>query len=380
MDKRKIILSVIGVLLIIVAIIGAKAIIDSNVKETPPVSKVVKKVLVDTVQNGTVPIMVPANGSVTALHKLELYSEVQGIFQSSSRDFRPGERYRRGEVLININSQEYSASVQSAKSDLYNSITSIMPDLRLDFPEAFPKWEKYLNSFDINKSVPPLPKTDSDKEKYFITGRGIVSSYYSIKNLEERLGKYTIVAPFDGILTEALVTRGTLIRQGQKLGEFIDPSVYELEVSVAKKFSDLLKIGEAVSLSNLDDTESYNGIISRINARVDQETQTIEVFIRVKGDDIREGMFLQAKIDAKSVENAIEIPRELLVDRSKVFVVKDSILDLIDVDPVYFGKNTVVIKGLQDGEKMLSANVPGAYSGMLVSIQQENGSIKSDRP
>lgn len=380
MDKRKIILSIIGVLLIIIAVIGAKAIIDSNVKETPPVSKVVKKVLVDTVQNGTVPIVVPANGSVTALHKLELYSEVQGIFQSSSRDFRPGERYRRGEVLININSQEYSASVQSAKSDLYNSITSIMPDLRLDFPEAFPKWEKYLRNFDINKSVPPLPKIDSDKEKYFITGRGIVSSYYSIKNLEERLGKYTIVAPFDGILTEALVTRGTLIRQGQKLGEFIDPSVYELEVSIAKKFSDLLKIGEAVSLSNLDGTESYSGIISRINARVDQETQTIEVFIRVKGDNIREGMFLQAKIDAKSVENAIEIPRELLVDRSKVFVVKDSVLDLIDVNPVYFGKNTVVIKGLKDGEKMLSANVPGAYSGMLVSIQQENGSIKSDRP
>lgn len=380
MDKRKIILSIIGVLLIIIAVIGAKAIIDSNVKETPPVSKVVKKVLVDTVQNGTVPIVVPANGSVTALHKLELYSEVQGIFQSSSRDFRPGERYRRGEVLININSQEYSASVHSAKSDLYNSITSIMPDLRLDFPEAFPKWEKYLRNFDINKSVPPLPKIDSDKEKYFITGRGIVSSYYSIKNLEERLGKYTIVAPFDGILTEALVTRGTLIRQGQKLGEFIDPSVYELEVSIAKKFSDLLKIGEAVSLSNLDGTESYSGIISRINARVDQETQTIEVFIRVKGDNIREGMFLQAKIDAKSVENAIEIPRELLVDRSKVFVVKDSVLDLIDVNPVYFGKNTVVIKGLKDGEKMLSANVPGAYSGMLVSIQQENGSIKSDRP
>lgn len=380
MDTRKIILSVIGVLLIIAAIIGAKAIIDSNVKENPPVSKVVKTVFVDTVQNGTVPIVVPANGSVTALHKLELYSEVQGIFQSSSRDFRPGQHYRKGEVLININSQEYSASVQSAKSDLYNSITSIMPDLRLDFPEAFPKWEKYLNNFDINKSIPPLPQIDSDKEKYFITGRGIVSAYYTIKNLEERLGKYTIVAPYDGILTEALVTRGTLIRQGQKLGEFIDPTVYELEVSVAKKFSDLLQPGKKVALSNLDETETYTGEISRINARVDQESQTIKVYIKVEGEDIKEGMFLQARLNAKSEKNAIEIPRELLVDRSRVFVVRDSVLDLVDVNPVYFGKNTVVIKGLKDGEKMLSANVPGAYSGMLVTIQKEEGPEKNDRP
>ncbi|MFD0976605.1 efflux RND transporter periplasmic adaptor subunit [Salinimicrobium gaetbulicola] len=237
-----------------------------------------------------------------------------------------------------------------------------------------------MNNFDINKRVPPLPETDSEKEKYFITGRGIISDYYSIRNLEERLGKYTIVAPFDGILTEALVTRGTLIRQGQKLGEFIDPSVYELEVSVAKKFSDLLKVGEKVALANLDETENYTGVISRINARVDQETQTIEVFIKVQGEDIREGMFLQAMIDARDEENAIEIPRELLVDRSKVYVVRDSVLDLVTVKPVYFGKNTVVIKGLENGEQMLSSNVPGAYSGMLVTIQKENGSTKSDMP
>lgn len=380
MDTRKIILSAIGLILIVAAIFGAKAIIDSNVQEKPQVSKIVKNVFVETVKNRTVPITIPANGSVTALSKLELFSEVQGIFQSSSHDFRPGQKYQRGEVLLNIDSREYAATVQSAKSDLYNDITAIMPDLRLDYPEAFPKWERYLNSFDINKRVPQLPEMNSEKEKYFITGRGIISAYYSIKNLEERLGKYTIVAPFDGVLTEALVTRGTLIRQGQKLGEFIDPSVYELEVSVAKKFSDLLQVGEKVALTNLDETEEYSGVISRINARVDQETQTIEVFIRVEGKGITEGMFLQALIDAKDEENAIEIPRELLVDRSKVYVVKDSVLDLVSVQPVYFGKSTVVIKGLEDGDKMLSSNVPGAYSGMLVTIQEEESAIKSDRP
>lgn len=373
MDIRKIILSVIGILLIVAAVFGAKAIIDSNVKETPPVSKAVKNVLVDRVKNGVVPIVVPANGRVTALRKLELYAEVQGIFQSSSKDFLPGQKYRRGQVLININSQEYAASVQSAKSDLYNRITSIMPDLRLDFPEAFPKWEAYLQQFDINKSVPALPKVESEKEKYFVTGRGIFSAYYGVKNLEERLGKFTIIAPFDGVLTEALVTRGTLIRQGQKLGEFIDPSVYELEVAIAKKFSDLLETGKEVSLSNLDGTESFTGNVSRINARVDQESQTIQVFIKVSGQGIREGMFLQAKLDARAEENAVEIPRELLVDRSKVFVVKDSVLHLVDVNPVFFGKNSVVVKGLEDGQQILTSGVSGAYPGMLVNVQEEQG-------
>ena len=365
--------------MIIGAIFAAKLIIDSNKKVKPPITKTVKSVFIDTVQNRTVPIVVPANGNLRALHRLDLYSEVQGIFRYSSKDFRPGQQFRKGQVLLGMDSEEYKASLQSAKSELYNTITSIMPDIRLDYPDAFQKWQDYLNKFDINKTVPSLPETTSDQENYFVTGRGVISAYYNIKNMEERLSKYTIVAPYDGILTEALVNKGTLIRPGQQLGEFIDPSVYELEVSIGKKFGDLLQIGEQVKLSNLEGSETYTGEVSRINGKVNQETQSIRVFILVENDKLSEGMYLEAKIDAKSEENAIEIPRELLVERSKVYVVKDSVLELKNIDPVYFSPNTVVIKGLEDGEKILSANVPGAYSGMLVKVEGQQKLGKTDR-
>jgi len=379
MDKRKIILSALGVVLVIAAIFGAKLIIDSNVKEKPQVAKTVKSVFVDTVENTTVPIVVPANGNITALHRLDLFSEVQGIFRYSSKDFRPGQEFRKGQVLLSIDSEEYRASVQSAKSDLYNNITSIMPDLRLDYPEAFKKWDAYLSSFDMTKPVPALPETKTQQEQYFITGRGIVSAYYNVKNLEERLAKYTIIAPYDGILTEALVNKGTLIRPGQKLGEFIDPSVYELEVSIAKKFSDVLEIGKPVKLQNLERTKTYNGTVSRINGKVNQETQSIRVYIKVENSDLSEGMYLEAKLDAKEEKDAIEIPRELLVERSKVYVVKDSMLNLVNINPVYFTNNTVVIKGLEDGTQILSANVPGAYSGMLVKIEGQKDLLKKEQ-
>lgn len=378
MDKRKIILSFIGILLIVLAVFGAKSIIDSNVKEVPEKTKVVKNVFVETVENRNVPIMVPANGNVTALKKLELFSEVQGIFQRSSKDFRPGQRYNSGEVLLSINSEEFAASVRSAKSELFNNITSIMPDLRLDYPDAFQKWQDYLNNFDVNSPTKPLPEPDSDKEKYFITGRGIQSAYYQIKNLEERLRKFNIIAPFNGVLTEAAVNPGTLVRPGQKLGEFIDPSVYELEVAVAKKFSDLLQIGEDVKLKDLDGNKTYTGTVSRINARIDQASQTIQVFIRIEDSEIREGMYLEAQLDARDEENAIEIPRELLIDRSKVYVVRDSSLVLEEINPVYFSSNKVVIKGLEDGAKMVSAPVPGAYPGLKVQIQEKKETAKAE--
>ncbi|SHI69707.1 efflux RND transporter periplasmic adaptor subunit [Pseudozobellia thermophila] len=371
MNTRKVVLSVIGVLLIILSIFAAKAIIDSKTTPKPKPEKIVKTVFVETVQNGPVPIKVPANGNLIAKQRVELYSEVQGVFRRGAKLFKAGQAYNAGETIIRIDAAEYSASVQSAKSNLYNLITSIMPDLRLDYPEIYPKWEAYLGSFDIEKTTPPLPEMTTEKEKFFISGRGILTNYYNVKNLEQRLVKYRITAPFNGVLTEALVTEGTLIRSGQKLGEFIDTGVYELEVSIAKTYSDLLKIGEKVELVNLDRTRSYEGKVSRVNASVDQASQTIKAFIEVKDEGLREGMYLEANLNAKEEQDAIEIDRGLLLENDKIFVVRDSVLDQIDVKPVYFSDKTVVLKDVPDGTTIVSKPVVGAYAGMLVKILEE---------
>ncbi|WP_109302552.1 efflux RND transporter periplasmic adaptor subunit [Aquimarina sp. AU474] len=365
---RKIVLSILGVVLIAVALFFAKTIVDSKKRIKPRSAKVIKTVFVDTVQNRTVPIIIAANGTLTAKRRLELFSEVQGVFRGGSKLFKTGQKYSTGQTLIRIDASEYYASVQSAKSNLYNLVTSIMPDLRLDYPEIYDKWQVYLNTLDMNKTTPPLPETTSEKEKYFITGRNIYSTYYNVKNLEQRLAKYTISAPFEGVLTEALVNEGTLIRQGQKLGEYINTNVYEMEVAVGKEYGDLLEIGKSVKLSDLNNTKTFTGVVTRINGRVDQSTQTITAFIEIKEPSLREGMYLEANLDAKSEENAIEINRSLLQEGNQIFVVRDSILDMINVNPVYFSDKKVVLKGIPDQTIILSKSVPGAYAGMLISV------------
>ncbi len=368
---RKIILSILGVLLIIASIFGARKIIDTKKRAKPRIAKIVKTVFVDTVKNKTIPIRITANGNLTAKRRLEVYAEVQGIFKEGAKLFRTGQKYKRGHALIRIDASEYYASVQSAKSNLYNLVTSIMPDLRLDYPEIYEKWQEYLNTFDMRKATPKLPEITSEKEKYFITGRNIYTTYYNVKNLEQRLAKYTISAPFDGVLTEALVTEGTLIRQGQKLGEYIDTSTYEMQVAIGKEYGDLLREGESVELSTLNKTKTFTGTVSRINGSVDQATQTITTFIEVVAPTLKEGMYLEANLDAKKEENAIEIDRNLLQERNKIFVVKDSVLDVIDVKPIYFSDKKVVLKGVPDETVILSKNVLGAYAGMLIRVYQD---------
>lgn len=368
---RKIIFTGLGIVLILASFFLAKVIIDNKKVFKPRAQKVVKTVFTEVVENKTIPIVVTANGNLRAKQRVELYAEVQGVFRRGSKLFKEGQSYRQGETIISIDAEEYAASVQSAKSNLYNELTSIMPDLRLDYPDIYPKWQSYLNGFDISKSTPKLPEMSSESERFFITGRGILSSYYNVKNLEQRLSKYRIVAPFTGVLTEALVTEGTLVRAGQKLGEFINPGVYELEVSVSKSFTDLLKVGESVELTSLNSNETFTGKVIRINGRVDQASQTIKAYIEVDNETLREGMYLEANLDAKKEENAIEIDRSLLLEGNKIFVVRDSVLDLIDVKPVYFSEKSVVLKDVPDGMTIMSKPLIGAYTGMAVKVYED---------
>lgn len=369
---REIILAVLGVAAIVGAIFLGNYLIDINQKPKPKFKKQIKTVFVEKVQNTEIPIILSASGNLTAKNKIEIYSEVSGVLKPSKKLFKAGSQYYRGETLLSLNNDEFYASLQSQKSNLYNLITAILPDLRLDYPSEFTKWEKYLQGFDMNKSTPKMPEFSTDKERYFISGRGILTAYYNVKNLEVRLSKYQIKAHFSGILTEALVSPGSLVRVGQKLGEFIDPSIYEMEVSINSEYADLLKVGNDVALSNLEKTKNYTGKVVRVNGKVDQVSQTVKAFIDVKHKDLKEGMYLEANLVAKSETDAIEIPRKLLVDNTAVYTVKnDSVLTLSKINPVYFSDETVVIKGLKNNANLVTQILPGAFNGMIVKTNKE---------
>lgn len=368
---RKLISALLGGLIFIGAIFVAITLIKNKTKPKPVVDKLVKTVFVDEVENAEIPIVITTSGNLIAKHRIELYSEVQGVLQPTGKDFKAGTNFSKGEIMLKINSDEFYANLQSQKSNFFNSLTAIMPDIRLDYPEAYEKWQNYLNSIDLNKPTPKLPNFNTDKEKYFISGRGITTAYYNVKNLEVKLGKYTLRAPYSGVLTEALVTPGTLVRVGQKLGEFIDPSVYELEVSINAEFANLLKKGNLVELTNLEKTQSYQGKVVRVNGKVDATSQTIKAYIQVTDPALREGMYLEAHLNAKSEQDAIEVSRKLLVDNTKLYIVRDTVLDLIDVNPVYFSAEKAVIKGVEDGTLILSKPIPGAYDGMQVKINND---------
>ena len=366
---RKLITSIIGVILIGFGLYLFNTLSANKKRQIPRDTKVIPTVFIQEVQNQNVPITIIESGRLVSKNRIELFSEVQGVMEQTKRVFKPGEKFKKGEIIVHIRSDDFYANLQAQKSNLQNLITSILPDLRLDFPDAYEKWDKYIREFDIQKPVVDLPEPSSEKEKFFITGRNIYSTYYNTKNSEIIYQKYNLRAPFDGILTDASVTPGTLVRQGQRLGEFIDPSIYEMEVSVSKTMIQSISVGKKVKVVDPESKDhTWDGEIVRINGKVDQATQTVQVFIDVKGNTLREGMYLEAHINGEKKENAFEFSRNLLVNERYVYVVLDGKLVMKEVEPIHYTQKTVVVRGIEDGEILVSTSIPGAYEGMEVNI------------
>ena len=367
---RKALLAIIGLLLIFGAVQVAKNTIANKKEWTPRKEKKLETgAFVEIVKNTNIPITITTSGNLTAKNRVELFSEVQGIFMNSQRPFKPGTWFKKGDVLLELDKKEEVIALKAQKSSFFNQLVLLIPDLRLDYPEAIGKWDEYVRNFDIDQPLSALPEPESEKEKLFLSGRNIYTAFYNVQNLETQLQNFSIKAPFSGILTQALVNPGALIRPGQKLGEFIDQSVYELEVALNTAYDDLLKVGKTVTVQNVARTKSWSGRVIRVNSLVDPASQTIPTFIQVSGKGLKEGMYLEADIKAKEEERTYEVSRKLLMENNKLFVVKqDTILDLVQIEPVFFKENTAVVKGLADGTKLVSKVIPGAYVGMKVKI------------
>ncbi len=359
---------VVGIALLMGANLLSNHLSDSKKIPTQKLEKIVKTVFVTEVENKNIPITIIANGNLVAKHKLELFTEVQGILESSGKDFRAGIHFNKGQSILKINRDEFYASLLSQRSTLENLIASIIPDIKLDHSKSFEKWDSYLQDFDIDKITPELPEPMSGQEKLFVSAKNIYTTYYTIKNLEQRLGKYDIKAPFNGVVTEANVNNGTLVRSGQKLGEFINTAIFEVELSVNAEYAYSIEKGHSVKLQNLNKTKSWLGKVARINGKVDRDSQTVQVYVEVKGKTLKEGMYLEAEISSKGEPNAIEIDRKLLVENKAVYTVVENQLKLVEIQPVHFNQSTVVVIGLNNGSQLISRPIPGAYEGMPVNI------------
>ena len=343
------------VVILLAGILIARAF--SNAKQQPhhkPLTKAQKQVKTQTVHTVSIAPKFTTGGTVHAYNKIMLFAEVNGVLHQADTPFRAGNRFTKGQVLLRIDDAVYRNNVLAQKSALLNQLTLFIPDLAIDYPQSAKRWQAYLNAFDLNRPLAPLPVSKDNKEKYFIASRTIYTLYYQVKSMEATLAKYTLRAPYNGIVTESDVTPGTLVRAGQKLGEFTSTSLYEVEVPIPISVLTFLKAGDRVRLFSEELQTEFSGTLSRINQKIDRNSQTVQAFISVSHPALRDGMYLSASIRSRKKVHGAFIPVKWLVDSRNIYVLQDSTFHLRPVQITLTQGDNALVQGLQDNETILA--------------------------
>ena len=361
-----------GLLLLITGIFISNIIIDLNKSEPTYNNNSLTSVYIEVVKNDSNKIEIERNGKLQSSNRISIISEVQGIKKKNrNKSFKEGERFNKDETLIKINSDEFNSTVKQSRSELKNLIASVLPDIKIDYAENFNNWKNYFDNLSVEEPISKIPESASEKENLFLVGRGIESTYYKVKNLEERLSKYDIKAPFSGILVKGNISEGAFIVPNQILGEFIDPNNFEVGVNIPVNFIEKIKLNQSVSIISAGNNEDIMGKIKRINRKVDEMTQTVKIFIEFNNRNLFEGKFVEVKIPLGVIPNSELIPRSLLINDKYVFVAnKDNKISKVNVQPLFYNKENVIVTGLEDGTRLITSNVSGIYEGMKIKVVQ----------
>ncbi|MEN0005141.1 MAG: HlyD family efflux transporter periplasmic adaptor subunit [Bacteroidota bacterium] len=376
MDKNVTTFRIIGAILGIVILAGAYFIAMGMVNRERPIKVKedfdnTRQVEVMPAKNTDIPSNLEVQGALVAFDKIDIFAEVSGTLLNTKRTFKVGSYFPKGSTLIKVDQTEAKLNLLSQKSTLLNAITQLMPDLKIDYPQSFQNWKNYLDQFDVEQPLRPFPEAVSDQEKYFIASRNLYTQYYSIQSIEERLSKYELKAPFGGVITQSSIHPGALVRVGQKLGELMNTGNYELEVTVPLADLKYIKTGNTVNLYSDDIDGKWSGKIKRINDQVETNTQTVKLFVSVSGKNLREGMYMRGEIAGSSIQDALLLPKDLLVNQNSLYVVNDTLLNAIPVDVVKITESGAIVRGVEDGTLLLKNLFPGAYDGMRVSVNEQ---------
>lgn len=289
-------------------------------------------------------------GRVVASHDVLMVAEAAGKIEQGAVLLKKGTSFRKGQLLATIYKDEAELALKAKKSSFLTSLSEILPDLRVDYPEEYDRYYDYFTSVKLDEPLPALPTPKNDKLKVFLSSRSILSEYYSLLQDEKYLKRRSLIAPFDGTFATVNYEVGAYVNAGSQIARMIGTDVLEVEVPVENSNSKWIKIGDKVSVISGRDTLA--GIVTRKADFVDESTQARSIFVGVRNfgkDDLLAGEYKVVEFPGQKIDDAMEMPRSAVFNSNVVFTVIDGELKKAEIKILKVNEETLIFTGLPEG-------------------------------
>jgi membrane fusion protein, multidrug efflux system len=367
--KKNLIFTIAGIIILVLSITVSMGLIQSK----PVPSKDGHRENLLTVKTASVEYenlttSFSYQGRMEALENISLAAEVNGQILQGEISFREGQNFEKGNLLIQIYNKNAEASLIAARSNFLRTLSLILPDMMIDYPDRYLTWKNYFNSIDLKEPPPEMPEITQEKEKIFLASNNVLTEYYSLKQQEITFEKYSIYAPFNGYFKQVNREVGSIAANGSELAVIVRSELLEIKVPVFPTDAKKVHAGQDVEIKSKSD-KIYSGKVSRVSQFVDASTQSVNVYVtfqQVKGNSLLEGEYVTVNFQNAGTTKGMQIPREALVAEKYIYLVKENKLEKSEVSINQTLEDYVVINGLPEGQEIVTESLINASDGMSV--------------
>ncbi|MEC5127977.1 efflux RND transporter periplasmic adaptor subunit [Verrucomicrobiales bacterium BCK34] len=353
-------------------------------KKEDLVSLPVVEVLPVTVASETFDI--PSQGIVRANRRTMLASEVAGKVEEVDALFELGSIVKKGTTLLQVEPSNYIAALAQAKSFLADAESALASEqARAD--QGARDWRKLGSGGEPSDLVLRKPQLASAKAL-------VESARANQEKARLDLERTAIKAPFDAVIASTSTEVGSYLSPGATVAELFETEPYEVhlplsvdELAFLQSDSEGNLVGEATLTATASGiTRNWTGRIIRSSGEIDRATRSLHLIVEIGsptsagGIVMRPGLFVEAAVKGREIENVIAIPFRAFLDLNRVVTVDpDNKLRFRNVTVLHREGDTVyVTAGLSPGERVCLTELPDMVEGM--SVEVKTVSADSDEP
>ena len=325
-------------------------------------------------------IKIKSTGTTTPITQTVLTSEVGGEVIYRSKKFSEGSSVISGEILAKIDDtdlqlQYKNALLQLASAEVQFAVQQAEAEI------AQEAWDQ------VGEGIPQELTTKKPQLKQAKAALEVAKA--QVQSAEKKLNKTEITAPYTGRIQNINIDLGSTIIPGQPVGSMYTSN--EIEVTLSVKDSDLQFLDIPMDGRKLNpdqksiviikslykgEMQEWAGNLERVDGVIDPMTRMIKLIANFKNNFIEEtkpilpiGLFVEAEINGKQLENIFMIPNSALTPNDELlFLNQDDALEIRKVSVLTKMKNHILVKeGMKAGERVVVSKLSIATNGMLVN-------------